>query len=335
MKKLLLCFSILILLTGCKKDTNNIIDEFTKSVNKSKSYELKGKMELYSDEESYNYDLEVYYLKDDYYKVRMVNLINNHEQIILKNKEGLYVITPSLNKSFKFESNWPDNSSQGYILSSLVKDIKNDNGVISEKTDDGFIIKSTVNYPNNGDLKYQKLLFDKDYNLKSVEVYSEADIIRIKIDFAKTDLKANLKPDDFDIKEYIKDGQEDESLSEKETFNKIESAIYPLYMPANTFLTSSEIINNEPTSRVILTFNGDKNFVLVEEGANKEVEHEIIPVYGEPIMLNDTIGAVSSNSMYWTYNNIDYYLASNDLTVSEMVFVATSLSNAKPTLAEK
>ena len=56
----------------------------------------------------------------------MTNKSNNHEQIILKNKEGLYVITPSLNKSYKFESTWPDNSSQAYILSSIIKDIKDD-----------------------------------------------------------------------------------------------------------------------------------------------------------------------------------------------------------------
>lgn len=54
----------------------------------------------------------------------MVNKANEHKQIILRNNDGLYVITPSLNKSFKFESTWPDNSSQSYILSSLIKDIR-------------------------------------------------------------------------------------------------------------------------------------------------------------------------------------------------------------------
>ena len=45
-------------------------------------------------------------------------------------------------------------------------------------------------------------------------------------------------------------------------------------------------------------------------------------------MLNDTIAALSTNSMYWTSNDIDYYMVSEDLSVSEMVFIATSLNNS-------
>lgn len=68
-----------------------------------------------------------------FYKVVLVNQTNNHEQVILKNKEGLYVVTPSLNKSFKFDSVWPENSSQAYLLQNLVTDIKNDNEKTFEK----------------------------------------------------------------------------------------------------------------------------------------------------------------------------------------------------------
>ena len=52
-------------------------------------------------------------------------------------------------------------------------------------------------------------------------------------------------------------------------------------------------------------------------------------------MLNDTIAALSSNSMYWTSGNVDYYLASNDLSIDEMVSIASSLGNSKTTLATK
>ena len=108
-------------------------------------------------EEIFKYNVEVNYLDSNYYKVDMVNKANEHKQIILRNNDGLYVITPSLNKSFKFESTWPDNSSQSYILSSLIKDIKNDNNKEISKNEDGYIIKTTVNYPNNEELKYQKI----------------------------------------------------------------------------------------------------------------------------------------------------------------------------------
>ena len=43
-------------------------------------------------------------------------------------------------------------------------------------------------------------------------------------------------------------------------------------------------------------------------------------------MLNDTIGALSTNSLSWSVNNVDYYLASNDLTAYEIMQIADSLT---------
>lgn len=337
MKKIFMFLVSILLLGGCgNKNNQNAIKEFKDSVDKAKSYKLVGNMKLQNDEETFTYNIEVNFLKDNYYKVEMVNTTNNHKQIILRNDDGLYVITPSLNKSFKFESTWPDNSSQSYILSSLVKDIHNDNEATVTNENDYIVIKSKVNYPNNEDLKYQKIYLDTNYNLKKVEVYSEADLPKIILELRDVDLKAGLKEDIFKLENYVKNEEcTGENCETKETMSNLEAAIYPLYMPSNTYLSSSEVVNKEDENRVILTFSGDKNFVIVEENANVNSEHEIIPVYGEPLMLNDTIAALSSNSMYWTSNNIDYYIVSDDLSVSEMIFVASSLGNAQSTIAGK
>lgn len=334
MKKWLIFIFIIPFLMGCSSSLNDdAINNFVNNVKKSKSYELKGIMEIQNDEEVFGYDVNVKYLKDNYYVVNLENKTTNQVQVILRNNDGLYVITPALNKSFKFDSTWPDNSSQAYILSSLVKDINNDKDTTVKQENDNYIIKSKVSYPNNKELKYQKIYLDKSYNLKAVEVYSDADIVKIKIDFKSVDLKQKNKKEDFKLENYISDVECDDCKSKSSM--KIENAIYPLYTPSNTYLSSSEVVNGDLDSRIILSFSGDKNFVLVEETSLINDEHEVIPVYGEPVMLNDTIGAMSTSSMYWTSNNIDYYLASDDLSVDEMVFIATSLNNAKATIAEK
>ena len=150
MKKLAVLFMVVCLLCGCGKETKeNIVKDFTDKVKNTKSYKITGNMEISNDEETFTYSLESYYLKDEYYKVILVNQTNNHEQIILKNKEDIYVITPALNKSFKFQSDWPNNSSQAYLLGSIVKDIENDSQSEVTEKDDGYIIKTKVNYPNS------------------------------------------------------------------------------------------------------------------------------------------------------------------------------------------
>ena len=122
MKKIFIGIVSILLLCGCGKITEeNIIKEFSNKLEKTKSYTLGGKMEIINNEEKMSYLINVSFLKDNYYKVVLVNENNNHEQIILRNDDGVYVITPSLNKSFKFQSEWPDNSSQAYILNSIFR----------------------------------------------------------------------------------------------------------------------------------------------------------------------------------------------------------------------
>ena len=283
------------------------------------------------------------------------------------------VVTPTLNKSFKFQSEWPSNSSQSYILSSLLKDIQNDENASLEEQDKNYVIKTSVNYPNNASLTYQKIYFDKDMNLEKVEVYDKEDIINIKVVFSTVDLKSGLNENDFLLEDLIdmnaeennmeqnkesnnnetkQETNESNTTSENETneetdnttspeensnceneecdtksSNILDSIIYPLYIPSETYLSNSEEIDTDEGNRMILTFAGDKNFVLIEEVATVASEFEIIPVYGDPIMLSDTIAAKSANSMYWTSNNVSYYLTSNDLSTEEMVTIAESLGN--------
>ena len=358
MKKLvILALGLMLFITGCGKE--DLIAKFEKSITNSKSYILKGNMEILSNEETFTYSIEANYLKDDYYKVTLVNQTNNHEQIILKNGDGVYVVTPTLNKSFKFQSEWPANSSQSYILSSLLNDIKGEEKISVEEQDKNYILKTKVNYPNNSALTYQKIYFDKNMNLEKVEVYDSEDIVNIKVVFSSIDLKAGLSEEDFLLEDLIDmnaENKKDENKEPKEEENNqntentegqntgneceneecdtkssniLDSIIYPLYIPSETYLSNSEEIDTDEGNRMILTFAGDKNFVLIEEVANIANEFEIIPVYGDPVMLSDTIAAKSANSLYWTSENVSYYLTSNDLSTEEMVTIAESLGNTK------
>lgn len=341
MKKIFLLFISILLLTGCGKvNKDKLIDDFKNKVESSKAYTIDSKMEIYNAEDTFTYNIKVSYMDDDYFKVQMVNTLNNHEQIILRNNNDVYVVTPSLNKSYKFVSEWPYNSSQSYILNTLVKDLESSSEVGFEEVDGGYVLKSEVNYPNNTNLSYEKLYFSKNKDLKSVSVYDKNDIVAINVDFNKIDYKANLKENDFNVENLIDENccntnngnnnSENSNNSEKtETTASLDEIVYPLYVPANTYLKGKEVVNTESGERVILTFNGEKNFILIEETSKVNDEFEIIPVYGDPLMLSNTVGALSTNSLSWSSDQVDYYLASNDLTTAEISTIAESLGVAK------
>lgn len=328
MKKIFIisiCLISAFLISGCgKKNEKNILKELTKKIENTDGYHINGELEIINSEYVYDYDVDVAYKKGDYFRVSLKNRTNNHEQIILKNTDGVYVLTPSLNKSFKFQSEWPYNNSQSYLLQTLLKDIQNDSEKQFESLNDEFIYTTKVNYSNNKELIKQKIYINKNSEITKVEVYNENDEVKMKMNFNNIDMDAKFDDDYFELNKNMTVASVDEIKTE--STGKIDDIIYPMYIPANTYLTGQNIVSKENGERVILTFSGEKPFVFVQETSDLADEMTTVSVYGEPLILTDTIGALSDNSVSWNSNNIEYYLISDSLSQEELVSIVRSVS---------
>ena len=124
--------------------------------------------------------------------------------------------------------------------------------------------------------------------------------------------------------------KEENTINEEETETKntatIEDIIYPMYLPTNTYLKTQEKVNKEDGQRLILTFDGDSPFILIEETVIRSEEHEITPTFGELTHLSDTIGVVNENSVNWYSGGIEYYVLSDKMNTSELLEIARSIS---------
>lgn len=370
-----MCF----LLTGCGVGKSDPLKEFSKMIENTDSYYLEGKMDIVNNEETYTYDVKVNYKKNDNYLVELNNTLNNHKQIILRNADGVYVITPSLNKSFKFQSDWPYNNSQSYLLGSIVEDLNNDENRVVEEKDGSYVMSSVVNYPNNKKLVKQIVTLDKKYKVKNAEVLDEKNNSQIKMNFSKIDLNAKIDDDLFKLSNYVNetvekntnednnntnasntdsnnnissnnantnsnnninnnsnnntnnndtsnnDSNDNEEEKTKSTAT-IDDILYPMYLPSNTYLKNQQKLDKSDGQRLILTFDGDSPFILIEETIAKSDEHIIIPTFGELSTITDTIGVVGDNSINWFSGNMEYYVASDKMDKSELLEVARSIS---------
>lgn len=374
MKKKLL-FLIMIIgvfaISGCGKNSeSDVIKDLTKKINDSKAYYVDGTLEIVNNEEVYTYNVNVSYKEKDNYKVSLVNTVNNHEQIILRNSDGVYVVTPRINKSFKFQSDWPYNNSQVYLLGPLLDDITNDANRTFEKVDDGSKIIVAANYPNNSKLVKQEILLDKSNNIKKVTVFDNNGTAQITMKFNKIDLNSKFNDNYFDLKQIIdikedntdnttnrennsdenknttdnkvednsttennntnvnenKNTNENKKSSETKQTSSIEDVIYPMYIPTNTYLSNKEKVSKDDGERLILTFDGDNPFMLIEETVTYEKEHLIVPTYGELEVMASTVAIVNDNSVNWIDNNIEYYVVSDKLSKSELLNIARSIS---------
>ena len=285
---------------------------------------MNGKLRIHSNEDEYLYDVSVSYNKEDNFRVLLKNKTNNHEQIILRNEDGVYVLTPSLNKSFKFQSEWPYNSSQSYILQPLLKDLQNEQDREFKKTKDGYEFITKVNYVSNKNLVKQKIVMDKDLNMKQVTVLDKEGTASIIMDFSKIDYKAKFKKNYFNLKDNMEVART--TLSPTKEVSKLDDIIYPMYIPKNTRLESQDKVDKEVGERVILTFKGDNPFVFVQETANVTDDMAIVPIEGEPVMLASGVGIATDSSVTWVDDNMEYYVATSKLSQEELLSVVNSVS---------
>lgn len=327
MKKLIICLGVFILfITGCGKYSDkDIVKEIEKKT--KNSYILEGDLAISNNDDLYNYEVEVSYKKDHYYKVSLTNMANGHSQVILKNDDGVYILTPALNKSFKFQSDWPYDNSQIYLIKALLNDINNDEEVKFSENDDNYTFITKVNYPNNKMLVNQKITIDKKLNIKNVKVYDSNDSVKMELNVNRIDYSPTFKDDYFELETIMRTFDDNEVVES----SNLDDSIYPLFVPVNTSLTNSERVETDNGERIIMTFSGDKPFLLVEETANVMEEFTVIPTYGEPYMLMDTLGVVTDNSLSWTSGGIEYYLVSDVMGKDELIEIAQSIS-AIPTM---
>src|SRR5699024_5212046 len=138
------------------KKVNNTLQELD-------GYKAQAKMTMNTGKETRTYDVNIWYKKGerDFYRVSLDGEEKDKGQVILKNEEGVFVLTPSLNKSFKFQTDWPENSSQPYLYQSLVNDILVDKEATFTATDASYMFFTKTNYLHHTNLPTQQIYLDK------------------------------------------------------------------------------------------------------------------------------------------------------------------------------
>lgn len=334
MKKLVVFFTGIILmlaLSACgQKSQDDVVSALNDKLEEMKGYKANAKMTLKMGEDPQVYDVEVWHKNPAYYRVGLKNAEKGQSQMILRNTEGVYVLTPALNKSFRFQSEWPNNSSQAYLYESLVKDIMDDKTAKFSQTDDFYVFETKTRYQNNKMLPYQEVKMNKkDLSPVSVKVMDPDRNVLVTVEFSKVSFDATFDKDAFDMKKNMT-GAKLEVPVMGEVKDEGFAVKYPTVEIAGVSLTDEKEIKIENGKRHVLTYDGEKSFTLVQEKA-EVVETSLVSsnISGEPVDLGFTIGAMNDQQISWTYDGVDYMLASQDLTPDEMVMVARSVQGTE------
>ena len=297
--------------------------EFEKVMGNLTSYTLHGEMEINKGEELKSYLIEVNYKKgdeDDFYKVSLYDKNLNQEQILLRNLEGVFVITPSLNQIFKFEGDWPMNSPKPYLIQTMFDVMKNEEAQIEQRKDGATIITPVV-YSNNKNYRIQKMEFDAEAKPITVEISDETETVQLKLVFDKVTYNHEIKDEVFTAPQHLDNSVNGGYIDESDL------PMYPVSIFDSQLVSHNEMLVNGE-KRHILEYTGDKNFTILQTVKQKKEETQTVFMPGEMIDTLELVGFYDGASMSAYEQNVEMTIYSQDLSPEEMMRVLASMQVA-------
>ena len=146
---------------------------------------------------------------------------------------------------------------------------------------------------------------------------------QIVITFKDIKLGVQHKAAEYAVEKFA--DEEEKQVTSANIENTELRTYYPMVDFANTKLTDEYEVQENGVSRVILTYDGDKPFTLMQQPIS--YDDTTVPVFapGDPADLGFTIGALTENSIQWSQNGMSFFVASTHLSKEELLEVAASL----------
>lgn len=332
---LLVIVAVMLVLGGCGKPSKeDVMKKLSAKWNDTKGYELNASMEIKTGAEPRVYDVEVWHTKPEFYKVNVTQSGNEESQMIVRNQEGVFVITPSIGKTYKFQSDWPAQNSQGYLIGTLAEDMKADKAATMEEKEKEYVFKTATRNNHKTLLPTQKIHIDKKTLLPNkVTIHDEAGVEKIAITFAKIALGVEHK-----VAEYAVDMDKPKAEKDQVDSDKADSdekategsmgrqTYYPAINWEGTTLSDEQVMKTENGQRIIMTFSGEKEYVVIQEPARKPMNQLPVSIEGDPVDLGFAVAALTEQSIQWEVEGVAFFVASDTLSKEELITVANSMT---------
>ncbi|WP_054956522.1 LolA family protein [Paenibacillus dakarensis] len=353
--------SFTLVLSGCgKKDAAGVIKDLGKVADKLESakgaYQGAGVMTIHTGSTPQQYQVEVWYQAPSYYRISLTNGQKDITQIVLRNDDGVFVLTPSLNKSFRFKSDWPENQGQVYLYQTMLGSILGDNTRQFAEDKDSYVFDVAANYHSHA-LVRQKIWLAKDnYSPKQVQVTdSEAKVV-VDVKFNSFTFDTNLTKDSFDTNRNLsamnpeakdtmggiegsgmpvasKDGTGEAGVTDAEpVVNQQLGAfgiIEPDYTPAGVMRKSVQEMADSKDYTVVLRYDGVYQYTIME---SRPQDRAVSLVPGSVVDLGFTMGLMTGGqsdseqkTLTWMSDGVEFRITSANLPTPEMVEIAASI----------
>ncbi|KJK31772.1 outer membrane lipoprotein carrier protein LolA [Paenibacillus sp. P2(2022)] len=199
---------VTLLLAGCgKKSADDVVKDLSDVVSDLNSYHGTALMTLHTGDTPQEYKVDISYRKPSYYRIAMTNEKKDVTQIVLRNDEGVFVLTPSLNKSFRFKSDWPNNQGQVYLYETLVRSIIGDASRQLATDDKSYVFDVAANYNSHALVRQKIWLSKNNYAPTQVQVSDANAKVVVDLKFDQFAFDTKFDKDSFDMERNMASGK--------------------------------------------------------------------------------------------------------------------------------
>ncbi len=288
------------------------------------AYHMEATMDIEQGENIKNYLVKTDYQKvedKENFKVSLTDTNINQEQIIVKNNEGVYVLTPTLNQVYKFKSEWPTNSPKPYLYQAILSTFDGKHEI--KKVDDGIIVTTNPTYKNNPTWVKQDVKLTNELEPKYVNIYNAKNEALVKINFTAVDFSPKFDEGYFDVKVTMQEARS--TMSETTSSTEKDFPLYP--SGANVSATKKEEITSNVGGEevVIMVYEGTESFTVVQQLLESNEELVISEIDGELESVLSGVAYTKNNYLIYIEDSIKYQIYSKDLTTAQKLEVAQGM----------
>lgn len=317
--------ALVLILAGFKLfyKPNNAPKKLQEVREKLTSYHMEGNMEISSNDDKRLFFVKVDYKKDnedDLFKISLLDKNINQEQIMLRNKDGVFVLTPSLNQVYSFKGDYPLNSQKPYLYHSILSSL--DGKYDLKSSSDGYLLSFTPVYENTPNWVKEDVKLSKDFKPVWVNIYDENNNICCNVNFTKVEINNEISNDEFDVDNCMNKLKETSSII---TRSNDELPFVSSNILSNSTLNEKVKATVDGKTVYILSYKGEKSFTIIQSVIEENKDSEVKEVNATIVNFEKGLGYVSNNYLTYIYNGIKYEIYSDSLTVSEMIDIVSSL----------
>ncbi len=310
-----------VLAVGCgapsEKSVASQLETHVQKLNAT-NYKSVAMMTVQMGDNAESYYVETWYDSPNQYRISLGDANKNIHQIIVHNANGMFVVSPSLAKVFRFNGNWAQNQGHIYLYDQILHQIITAKDVKMSESGGTYAFELNVQPANDIVVKQRIQVDAKSLNPQSVTLLDKDAHAIVTLTYKSFQTNVTFRTDDFNPQALISEPKASKATMAEEggTFGFIDPDVKELHDSLSTVVEKS-------STDTLLRYTGNHGFTLEEWRPSPGIDGfalaSAVDLFGVPAIYT---GEDPAHQLIWLNNGVEFTLTSNNLTLDQMKSIA-------------